>query len=628
MIESLKTLSSDPGSHKIAVAYYYFDFTDPSKQTGFDFLRSVLSQIALEKPHAFEVASNLYTQCNSGQEQPTMSSLLDSILEAATAFEHLYIVIDAVDESPRDSHRETVLEIVENLSKHEFCHIAAASREEIDISSKFSNIGAIEVKIAGPGIKSDIHRYITGQFASDAKLKKFPAELKNVAQDVLSRKANGMYVLLPACGYSTLTTRRFRWVFYQLDGLKKCRTRNRFNEVLNSLPGSLSETYQQLLDTIDEEIREQVHRALTWVAFALRPLTIAQVAEAAVLYPEKDQLLDPDDRFLDPVNDLLEILGSLVTVRSSQASDLGVESGPSDTDIVTLAHYSVKEYFVAWWEAKNNQDVGRAPGNANVSVNARHARSSQYVLDTKKKLEAMDIYESLEEFRLYVPGRGAVWSSGPRWETLNGEDLDVTPGDADLFLSQSCLRYTALALNQIGDRLTPDEDEFPLFSYTWKSWDHHEGGLTETHKRQLDPYKAELLKDPGPFNKWREICSSYYLPPKFSQLHYAAHHDCPSLVRELLAQGADRNARDSHNRTPPAIAARKGFNAVVQVFLDTMTVKVLNTSADSSNTDIKREIQDMATHALMGDHRHTLVLLRAWNDVLRQSGPGHNLCVV
>lgn len=184
--------ASDLGSHEIAVAYYYFDFTDTSKQTSSDLLRSILSQITLENPQAYEVTSQLYTSCRMGSQQPTVQDLLNSVKKAAATFEHLYIIIDAIDESPRDTHRESVLDVVCELRKHGSLHIAAASRKEIDITNRFSCIGATEVKVSGPGLESDIRRYISSQFMKDTRLMRIPKGLKDEAQVVLSKKANGM----------------------------------------------------------------------------------------------------------------------------------------------------------------------------------------------------------------------------------------------------------------------------------------------------------------------------------------------------------------------------------------------------------------------------------------------------
>jgi len=128
----------------------------------------------------------------------------------------------------------------------------------------------------------------------------------------------------------------------------------------------LDETYERILNSIEDEDQQYARRALVWLAFSIRPLHIEELAEAAVVDPQMNPPFDPGERFIDPPNNILEILSSLVIVPSiSDSSDDSDDSGDSDgsdskdstrawssgtkdaghtPEAIKLAHFSVKEY--------------------------------------------------------------------------------------------------------------------------------------------------------------------------------------------------------------------------------------------------------------------------------------------
>jgi ankyrin repeat domain-containing protein 50 len=165
---------------------------DPTKQNAPNFLRSILAQLAATNQPVYDSVLGLYSRCKSGREEPSLQDMQAMLLEAARAFEDLYIVIDAVDESPREIERGPLLAVIRTLAQEKTIHLLAASREELDIANSFRELGVDEIAIAGEGVASDIMDYVSGQFAEDSKLKRFPLDLKERAQEALAEKANGM----------------------------------------------------------------------------------------------------------------------------------------------------------------------------------------------------------------------------------------------------------------------------------------------------------------------------------------------------------------------------------------------------------------------------------------------------
>ena len=123
---------------------------------------------------------------------------------------------------------------------------------------------------------------------------------------------------------------RFRWVQCQVQELSTLRTDKAVRQALKSLPRDLDETYERILSRINHNDAVMAKRALSWLAYAARPLLLEELAEAAVLEQETREL-DPEARLRDPL-DIIEVCGSLVLHRDT-------------TGEVVLAHHSVKDFL-------------------------------------------------------------------------------------------------------------------------------------------------------------------------------------------------------------------------------------------------------------------------------------------
>ena len=125
---------------------------------------------------------------------------------------------------------------------------------------------------------------------------------------------------------------RFRWVQCQLDYLHRLRCDADRRKALDNLPPGLFQIYRRILQQIAPEDAGTTLRAFKWLVCSARPLTLHELATAAVIVPE-DGRFDPESAF-DDDESLLEILGSLIHV-----------SRPTYT--VSIAHFSVTEYLTS-----------------------------------------------------------------------------------------------------------------------------------------------------------------------------------------------------------------------------------------------------------------------------------------
>ena len=145
---------------------------------------------------------------------------------------------------------------------------------------------------------------------------------------------------------------RFRWVFCQLDTLRHCFPPN-LRQLLNELPETLDETYEQMLRGINKAQKDNAHRLLQCLAVAVRPLRVEELAELLAFdfqAPGSGGIptLKEDWRWDDEEGAVLSTCSSLITV---------VPSGRFR--MVQFSHFSVKEYLTSPRLARSQGDVSR-----------------------------------------------------------------------------------------------------------------------------------------------------------------------------------------------------------------------------------------------------------------------------
>ena len=116
---------------------------------------------------------------------------------------------------------------------------------------------------------------------------------------------------------------RFRWVFGQLEVLRRCFP-VAIRDTLNSLPETLDETYEQILLSIDKAKRNYAYRLLQCLTAAIRPLRVDELAEFLALRFDPGQSAEYriDWRPEDSHEAVLSACSSLVTVVNVDGSQI------------------------------------------------------------------------------------------------------------------------------------------------------------------------------------------------------------------------------------------------------------------------------------------------------------------
>ena len=197
----IKNIESIGATGLASVVYYYFDFKDTGKQDRRGLISSLLTQLCSRPHHGCDILSKLYEAHQNGSRQPSEADLIRCLQDVLALPGHgrVYIVVDAVDESPNKpgmpSPREKVLQLMKELVDlhHPDIRICITSRPEVDIRTVLEPLASHAVSLHDEsGQKSDIINYIESIVESNATMRKWRQEDRHLVIDSLSRKANGM----------------------------------------------------------------------------------------------------------------------------------------------------------------------------------------------------------------------------------------------------------------------------------------------------------------------------------------------------------------------------------------------------------------------------------------------------
>ena len=187
------------------MAYFYFDFRNADKQGLHDLVPSFLTQLSARSSLRCDILSKLYSVHDDGKEQPS-GNVLTKCLKDMLALPGqcpTYLIIDALDESPNTSGipsaRERMLQLLKELVDLRLpnLHICVTSRPEIDIQDVIVPLTSLRVSLHDQsGQKEDITDYVRSVIYSNSEaiIRRWKTEDKDLVIEVLSERADGMYV--------------------------------------------------------------------------------------------------------------------------------------------------------------------------------------------------------------------------------------------------------------------------------------------------------------------------------------------------------------------------------------------------------------------------------------------------
>ena len=174
-----------------AVAFFFFTFADESKQDTSALLRSLLLQLSGQVIGLDVDLTRLKETYN--HSTPPVPILTEYLRQAVNRCCHLYLLLDALDESPAETARADVLSLIDTIRKWQLpgLHLLVTSRDVFDIREGLNLEAHNMVTLQNNDVDRDILRYVSHQVEHDRQLKRWGSHCEIIKQ-YLPQHANGM----------------------------------------------------------------------------------------------------------------------------------------------------------------------------------------------------------------------------------------------------------------------------------------------------------------------------------------------------------------------------------------------------------------------------------------------------
>ena len=319
--------------------------------------------------------------------------------------------------------------------------------------------------------------------------------------------------------------------------LRQCLPQS-VRRTLAELPESLDDTYERVVMEIKRANQTHAYRMLQCLTVAVRPLTVAELAELLTFDFDAAKggipKLNSDWRWKDHEQAVLSTCSSLVTLVPNDGSP-----------VVQFSHFSVKEFLMSDRLAKSGRDISQY----HISLEDSHTILTQACLAVL--LRDPDITNDTDSMPL------AGYASG-HWVThARVDNVASRVRDGMEFLFDPAKPYFE-AWVQLRDF---DRD------HGFKAASHSESGARPLYYAALCglPELVELL-----ILKYPQYANAIggRLGTALHAASFPSHHLQPEVVRSLIRHGVGVDVRGQDNRTPLILASGWGECDTVQCLLE------------------------------------------------------------
>jgi len=188
-----------PGT--VRMAYYYFDFSEETKQKLTALLRSLLFQLCEKMDTIPEDLSVLYDECDRGRSNPSEQSLAENLFRVLDSDQQTYVMIDGLDECPygsKNSERRKLNDMVlgqigQRPGNYNFF---ITSRKEHDIEEAMKALvhrtDLHDIEIQTEDVDSDVRLHINRFMAGHNRISRWSASIRREIEDELVKGSQGM----------------------------------------------------------------------------------------------------------------------------------------------------------------------------------------------------------------------------------------------------------------------------------------------------------------------------------------------------------------------------------------------------------------------------------------------------
>ncbi|KAK5056122.1 hypothetical protein LTR84_012675 [Exophiala bonariae] len=300
----------------VAIAFYYYDYSEQQSQGPSNFARSLLRQLCSSAHTVPSSVADFYQRTrNDVKDQTWFNDLLSVLRRVVSTYNRCFIVVDALDEADVQSQRTGFFQVLDAIrGTGDMLRLLATARPHaISSVDRFHDPIMFDV-VANP---SDLRQYLNQTINEhpDSEYTMDP-ELKEHILQTLCNNANGMF-LLPALQIRTI-----------LDQITKADVKRTLRNLSTSLTAAFQSTIERI-SGLSTTRRELAFRTLMWISHARRPLDVRELQHAMAIRLE-DPDLDRDN--IPSLRTLLDCCCGLVEV-------------DRESNIIRLVHHSLEEYL-------------------------------------------------------------------------------------------------------------------------------------------------------------------------------------------------------------------------------------------------------------------------------------------
>lgn len=186
------TLHAMEHKHRTGIAFYYFSFNEEAKQDDHGMLRALLLQLSVQLEDGEKGLKCLYEKYKSGS--PPGYALFELLQCFLGQFQDAYILLDALDESPRSNDkRDAVLKAIGTIRNWQIpgVRLLVTSRNDQDIRTWLEPSYNQDIPLRNTEVDKDIENFASHQLRYNKKLQRWK-ERHNEIQERLAIGAQGV----------------------------------------------------------------------------------------------------------------------------------------------------------------------------------------------------------------------------------------------------------------------------------------------------------------------------------------------------------------------------------------------------------------------------------------------------
>ena len=554
LVEELAHLAER--SSQMTLAYYFCDDKDEKRRSATAILRGLLLQLLRQRPvlfkhiqPSFDISrDDLFINFHS------LWRVFISVVQDPGVGE-VFCLIDALDECEKESRQLLLTNLTKQFGRHENdiqpTKFIITSRRESDIEEELlsaDNPRIQDIHIDNGKVNRDLSKFIDFKVDQLSTVKGYRSAQREMIRYALTDKAGGTFL----------------YISLVLHDLKRTKIWLRVTQKLGELPPDLNKVYDRILRSIDDGCEEIAKMVLYWVAVALRPFTIDELAMALALGSRNwKKNTTPPKEFVDESRDCFRCCEPLVYVDTKK-------------NTINLVHQSAKEYLLSTY------------------LREMDGLSRYHTALDRTNLFAFRIcwlYLSLDEFK-----QGTIILQRDKDQCLSFSPMTQEFLSGHCFLSYACKAWGEHAL-AAGPALATDQEfwkhslnKMPIFRDHW---------LLKAAVERQQLVVQQLLEEGAEPNSRDEYSGT--------PLSWAAVSGDAFIVKLLLSRDdIVADPRDGFRKTPLSRAAERGHEAIVKLLLSRDDVAV-----DSQD----RQGQTPLSHAAKGGHEAIVKLLLSRDDV-------------